>query len=108
MPLQRYEIVITHEEDNDELTLEGLAQRAGVHPALVERFVQLDLLQPVDGGPNPHFEFSALIRLRMICRLRRTLGINCAGVAVIFDLLDRLSAVRRENEELHARENGGS
>jgi chaperone modulatory protein CbpM len=108
MPLQRYEIVITHEEDHDELTIEALAQRAGVHPALVERFVQLDLIQPVNGGTNPHFEYSALIRLRMICRLRRTLGINCAGVAVIFDLLDRLSAVRRENEALRARENGGS
>jgi chaperone modulatory protein CbpM len=108
MPLQRYDIVITHEPETDELTLEALAQRAGVHPSLVERFVQLDLIRPVGGLANPHFEYSTLLRLRMICRLRQSLGINCAGIAVVFDLLDKLSALRRENESLRARENGGS
>ena len=109
MSLRAYDIVIaqkTHEED--ELTLEALALRAGLHPSLVERFIQLDLIQPVRSGPDPHFDYSALIRLRVICRLRRTLGINCAGVAVIFDLLDKLSALRRENELLRSGEYGGS
>ena len=108
MPLQRYDIVITHEEKGDELTLEALAQRAEVHPSLIERFVQLGLLQPVGGRVELHFEYSALIRLRTICRLRRSLGINCAGIAVILDQLDKLSALRRENELLRAREHQGS
>jgi chaperone modulatory protein CbpM len=109
MSLQAYEIVIAHKShDEDELTLEALALRAGVHPSLVERFIQLDLIQPLRGGPDPHFDYSALIRLRVIGRLRRTLGINCAGVAVIFDLLDRMSALRRENESLRTGERGGS
>jgi DNA-binding transcriptional MerR regulator len=108
MPLQRYDIIINHEQETDELTLEALAQRAGVHPSLIERFVQLGLIQPVGGRADLHFAYSSLIRLRMICRLRQSLGINCAGIAVIFDLLDKLSALSRENESLHAREHGGS
>jgi chaperone modulatory protein CbpM len=109
MPFQTYDIIIAQKtHDQDELTLEALAMRAGVHPSLVERFIQLDLIQPVRGGPDPHFDYAALIRLRVIGRLRRTLGINSAGVAVIFDLLDKLSALRRENESLRSREYGGS
>jgi chaperone modulatory protein CbpM len=108
MTLQRFDVVITHEEEADELTLEALAQRAGVHPSLIERFVQLGLIQPVGSRADPRFDYSTLIRLRMICRLRQSLGINCPGIAVIFDLLDKLSVLRRENESLRTREHGGS
>lgn len=103
MEVQRYDLVVTHEEDLDKLTLETLASRAGLHPSLVERYVQLDLIQPVRSGSNPHFDHAALVRLRMICRLRKTLGVNCAGVGIILDLLDKMSALRRENESLRAR-----
>jgi DNA-binding transcriptional MerR regulator len=108
MAVDRYDIVITRENENAELTLEALAMRAGVHPTLVQRFVELDLLQPTRASADLRFDSSMLVRLRMIGRLRRTLGVNCAGVAIILDLLERMSALRRENEWLRAREHGGS
>jgi hypothetical protein len=42
-------------------------------------------------------------RLRTICRLRESLGINLAGVAVVMDLLDKFCALQRENEILRSR-----
>ena len=36
----------------------------------------------------------------MIERLRRDVGINLSGIAAILDLLDRLTALQRENERL--------
>jgi len=41
--------------------------------------------------------------LRMIGRLRENLGINLAGIAVILNLRDRLSALQRENAIYRAR-----
>jgi DNA-binding transcriptional MerR regulator len=86
------------------LTLDALAARAGMHPALVERFVELGLIQPVEWeGARALFDPSDIPRLRVIGRLRESLGINVAGIAVILDLLDRFGAMQRENETLRSR-----
>jgi len=61
-----------------------LADTAGVHPELVEKFVDYGLIEPsADQGSGPLFPASAVERLRCIMRLRRDLGVNLAGVAVI-------------------------
>ncbi len=92
MTERHHEIVICHRE-REELTLEALASSAGLHPAHVERFVEFGLLEPVEvAGTEMIFETSAILRLRMIERLRREIGINLNGIAVILDLLDRLHA----------------
>ena len=97
----RFEIVLLRREPS-RLTLEALAQCAGVHPAQVERFVEFGLLEPIEweGAVSPLFDASAISRLRMIKRLRETLGINLAGIAVIQDLVDRFSKVQAENKGL--------
>ncbi|PYI97645.1 MAG: hypothetical protein DME98_07565 [Verrucomicrobia bacterium] len=103
MTVRRYELVLCRNE-RQQLTLDVLASRAGMHPALVERFVEFGLIEPVQRqGARPLFDPSAVPRLRMIGRLRESLGINLAGIAVILDLLDRLSALQRENETLRSR-----
>ena len=103
MTVRRYEIVLVREEFQ-RLTLEKLASSADMHPALVERFVELGLIEPVEReGARLTFDPAAVPRLRTIQRLRTTLGINLAGIAVIQDLLDRICAVQRENEALRRR-----
>ena len=103
MALPRYDIILCRQE-SEPLTLDALAAHAGMHPALVERFVEVGLIQPVGWeGPRSVFDASAVPRLRMIGRLRQSLGINAAGVAVIVDLLDRFCALQRENETLRSR-----
>ncbi len=47
MTVRRYDIVLCRREPQ-QLTLETLAARAGMHPALVERFVEFGLIEPVE------------------------------------------------------------
>jgi DNA-binding transcriptional MerR regulator len=95
---RHYQIVLCRSE-REQLTLEALATSAGLHPALVERFVEFGLLDPVERtGTELLFDVAAVPRLRMIQRLRCDIGINLAGVSVILDMLDRLRALKLENE----------
>jgi DNA-binding transcriptional MerR regulator len=103
MVASRYDIVLCRRE-SELLTLEMLAAEVGMHPALVERFVAYGLIPPVEWqGEELFFEASVVPRLRMIGRLRDSLGINVAGIAVILDLLDRMRELQRVNENLHSR-----
>jgi DNA-binding transcriptional MerR regulator len=103
MSLQRYDIVLSRREPQ-QLTLDMLAARAGMHPGLVQQFVEFGLIEPVEWqGARSLFDASAVPRLRMIRRLRESLGINLAGVAVILDLRERFCALQRENETLRSR-----
>ncbi len=83
------------------VTLDGLAARAGLHPTLIERFVEYGLIEPVErAGAHMLFDQDCVARVRKIERLRRHLGANLASVAVILDLLDRLSKLEQEIERL--------
>ena len=62
------------------------------------------LLDPIARtGTQWLFDTACLARLRMIERLRRDLGANLAGIAVILDLLDRLTTLQREVEQWRMR-----
>jgi DNA-binding transcriptional MerR regulator len=88
----------------EQLTLDGLAACTGVHPALIEYFVDYGLLEPsTRTGTQRLFDPACIARLRMIERLRRDLGANLAGIAVILDLLERLTALQREVEQWRRR-----
>ncbi len=103
MAIRSYEIVL-YRRQQPALSLEALAERAGVHAAVIENFVEGGLLEPVERrGRTAFFDVSAIVRLRTICRLRDSLGINLAGVAVVLDLVDKVSALQRENELLRSR-----
>ena len=63
----------------------------------MQRYVEYGLLEPVQrAGSQPLFAAACLARLQRIERLRHDLGVNLAGIAVILDLLDRLTALQRE------------
>jgi MerR family transcriptional regulator/heat shock protein HspR len=84
----------------EQLTLEGLAACAGVQPALIRYFVEYGLIEPIaHTGTQWLFDMACIARLHKIERLRRDLGANLAGIAVILDLLDRLTTLQRELEQ---------
>jgi DNA-binding transcriptional MerR regulator len=88
----------------EQLTLESLAACAGVSPARLEYFVEYGLIEPVARqGTQWLFDTACIARLRMIERLRRDLGANLAGIAVILDLLDRLTTLQRQVEQWRRR-----
>jgi DNA-binding transcriptional MerR regulator len=83
------------------VTLDGLAARTGLHPTLIERFIEYGLIEPVErAGAHMLFDLDCVARVRKIERLRRHLGTNLASVALILDLLDRLSKLEQEIERL--------
>ena len=101
--VRRYDIVLCRNE-RQQLTLDELASCAGMAPALVESLIEFGLIDPIEsGGARWLFDPSAIPRLRTIRRLRESLGMNLAGIAVTLDLLDRLCALKRENEKLRSR-----
>lgn len=83
-------------------TIEDLARRGGVTPALVQRYLDEGLLAPVAGNARTSwfFDDNALFELRRIQRLRRELGVNIAGVAVIRELLQQIDELKAELEQL--------
>ncbi len=98
-----YQIILCRIE-REQLTLDSLAERAGLHPALIECFVEYGLIEPAESaGRQMFFDPECVARLRVIERVRRDLGANLAGVAVILNLLDRMNELRREVESLRAR-----
>ena len=100
---RRYEIVLCRRE-REQLTLEMLAAAVEIHPGLVEQFVTYGLLEPIEWiGTMLLFDAAAVPRLQRIMRLRRDTGVNLAGIDMILDLLDRLSALDRENQWLRVR-----
>lgn len=93
--------LMTHPAAQGRLTLEALAEAAGLHPELVERFVAYGLLEPITVEERAvWFDLIAVRRLRTIRRLREDLGINLPGVSVVLDLLGRIESLQRELAEL--------
>lgn len=95
-----YSIAIFRDEDR-QLTLDELAVAARVHPSLVERFVDLGLVEPVQTvGSCVYFSATAVVRVGAICRLRRDFGANLSSLGLILDLVDRIQALELELERL--------
>jgi len=80
------------------LSLEEVAARCGLHPLLVERFVALGLIDPVEGEAN-QFAPEAPVRLQRALRLRRDLGLSYNGAALVLELLDRIEALERRLDQ---------
>jgi DNA-binding transcriptional MerR regulator len=88
----------------EQLTLEGLAACTAMHPTRIADFVEYGLIEPIaQTGSQWLFDPACVARLHLIERLRRDLGANLAGIAVILDLLDRLTALQREVEQWRRR-----
>jgi len=73
--------------------------RGKVPPALLQKLVRLGCVDVRDGAVRAEH----LHNILRVTRLRRHLGVNLAGAAVIVEMLDRLEELERENENLRRR-----
>jgi chaperone modulatory protein CbpM len=85
------------------MSLEGFAQRAGLHPELVRRFVALGLVEARrDAAGGLRFAPSQLAVVGQIRRLHTMLPLNYAAIGVVLDLLERirqLESTRTRSEQ---------
>src|SRR5687767_10105737 len=88
--------------DLDEpLSCEVVAQTVGARRSLVVRLARQGLIETVEGGVDePLVPRRVVVQLRRMQRLRRDLGVNFAGAAVILDLVGRIEQLNRELAEI--------
>lgn len=76
-------------------SLTGLCQAAGASPAQVLGLVDEGLLQPTGAAPQQWaFTGASLRTTRAALRLNTDLSLGTAGAALVFELLDEISALR--------------
>jgi DNA-binding transcriptional MerR regulator len=79
-----------------------VARRCHLHPDLLERLVNLGLIDYVDRDVNGEaiFHMEVIPLVRRIMRLRNQLGVNYAGIGVILELMDRIETLENHIREL--------
>jgi MerR-like DNA binding protein len=91
--------------DMDEmLTFDLVAETVGARRSLVARLARQGLLETLESeAGEPVLPRRAVVQLRRMQRLRRDLGVNFAGAAIILDLVGRIEQLNREMTDMHRR-----
>lgn len=93
--------------DADEpMTFEAVAATCGTRRSLVVRLAQHGLIETVAGGEDATEALvprRVVVQLRRMQRLRRDLGVNFAGAAIILDLVSRIEQLNRELSSMKGR-----
>jgi hypothetical protein len=91
--------------DLDEpLTFDVVAETIGARRSLVARLAHQGLIETLESETGePLLPRRAVIQLRRMQRLRRDLGVNFTGAAIILDLVGRVKELNQELAEIHGR-----
>ncbi len=103
---RRYALVRTMRLPASGMCVSEAAARCGVHPDLIDRFIRLGLIDPVerDDRRNEWILAAGTPRLiRKIIRLRNDLGLNYSAIGVVLDLLSRIDLLEVRIRELESR-----
>ncbi len=101
MKYERYYLVLRRPSSRAGLlTLMETARQARVHPELLERMVDLGLIEPEQNRPEILFAPEVVADVCRALRLRNELGINWNGVGLVMDLLDRINQLENELRRL--------
>ena len=78
-----------------------VAERYEIHPQTLRTYEREGLLKPIRSEGNTRlYDEATLRRLETILTLTRDMGVNLAGVEVILNLQDQLSALESEKNQL--------
>ena len=94
---------------DDPLTCEVVAERIGARRSLVVRLARAGLIETLKSetleseSSEPLLPSHVVVQLRRMQRLRRDLGVNFSGAAIILDLVKRIEQLNRELIEIRRR-----
>ena len=93
-----------HDYDEPVNLISIVSKVLDIHPQTIRQYEREGLVSPGRTEGNMRL-YSAhdMDRIRMILNLTKELGVNLAGVDVIFHLQERIAEYEREIEELRAR-----
>jgi MerR family transcriptional regulator/heat shock protein HspR len=83
------------------LSLQEMAAECGLHPDLVQRFVTLGIIDPLENDAS-HFAPEAARRIRRLLRLRRDLGVNYNAAGLVLELLERIDQLEARLRQYEA------
>jgi hypothetical protein len=91
--------------DMDEpLTCDVVAEIIGARRSLVVRLAREGLIDTLEGeSDEPLLPHRVVVQLRSMQRLRRDLGVNFSGAAIILDLVKRIEQLNSELIEMRRR-----
>jgi MerR family transcriptional regulator/heat shock protein HspR len=76
------------------------ASQVGMHPQTLRLYERVGLVKPARRGSNRLYSDHDIERLRQIQRLTQDMGVNLAGVEIILNLLEQITELQVELEEL--------
>ena len=92
---------------DEPLTCDVVAERIGARRSLVVRLARAGLIETIESeSSEPLLPSHVVVQLRRMQRLRRDLGVNFSGAAVILDLVKRIELLNRELIEIRRRSLG--
>ena len=92
---------------DEPLTCDVVAERIGARRSLVVRLARAGLIETLESeSSEPLLPSHVVVQLRRMQRLRRDLGVNFSGAAVILDLVKRIEMLNRELIEIRRRSLG--
>ncbi len=91
-PSMELSCIVLNQEGDQLYSFEQVAYYSETSVPLLDRYVELGLIEPI-GIMLRREEIIRIIRLR---RLRRDLGLNLVGAAMVLDMADELNRVRAQ------------
>ncbi len=89
---------------DEPLTCEVVAERIGARRSLVVRLAREGLIETLASeSSEPLLPSHVVVQLRRMQRLRRDLGVNFSGAAIILDLVKRIELLNSELIEMRQR-----
>ncbi|MBI3681730.1 MAG: helix-turn-helix transcriptional regulator [Acidobacteria bacterium] len=83
--------------------ISSVAEQYGIHPQTLRLYEREGLLRPSRSEGNTRlYTDEDLERLEVILDLTRELGVNLAGVEIILNMREKMSAIERQIEEFMA------
>lgn len=98
MPVQKYEVIIRTRSEIvavPGISLQEISRLCECQTAVIRRLLDIGLLEPLKQSIHPHFDRSAVIRVRKALRIKRDLRLNFDAVALVMELLDRIEELER-------------
>jgi|LSQX01.3.fsa_nt_gb MerR family transcriptional regulator/heat shock protein HspR len=87
-------------EDEPVYMISVAARICEMHPQSIRLYERLGLIRPRYISRRRFFSERDIERLRQIRRLTQEMGVNLAGVEVVFGLLDKIEQLQQELEQV--------
>jgi chaperone modulatory protein CbpM len=89
---------------DEPLTCDVVAERIGARRSLVVRLARAGLIETLESeSSEPLLPRRVVVQLRRMQRLRRDLGVNFSGAAIILELVKRIEQLNGELIEMRGR-----